>query len=138
MLVAAACAAFCGAVSCGGEETACPRCDGPPTLSTGTGGAGGIQGTGGESHQGIAPVEDTAEGRYCERMVSVCHDDFHAEWGADHLVSINACLAHAKQMSHAGEEVTEGDFFECRDHWSKLARANASLCPRAMGVEVCI
>lgn len=131
--------------SCG-TERACPNCDGPPVLTSrpeagagGGAGSGGLGGAGGESHQTLdGAFEETAEGEHCRRLLAACHEGFHLAWGEDHRVSALACQAHAAQLPRAGSAVTSGDFFECVEQWSRLAQENASLCPRALGAEVCV
>jgi len=81
---------------------------------------------------------------YCNCMLNRCHDVYHSTWGEDHLQSESACLGVAEALPQAGEEATEGNFLECRQHYCSAAEVidgsgdDADNCPQAMGEHTCL
>ena len=81
---------------------------------------------------------------YCNCMLNRCHDIYHVTWGEDHLESEAACLEAAGTLPLAGEEVTSGNYLECRQYYCSAAEVidgagdDADNCPQAMGEHTCI
>jgi len=80
---------------------------------------------------------------YCNCMLQRCHDAYHATWGEDHLDSETACVEAAGAVPLAGEEVTSGNYLECRQSFCSAAEVSddgddPDNCPQAMGEHTCI
>jgi hypothetical protein len=47
-------------------------------------------------------------------MLDICHDQYHAMWGEDHVQSEMMCLADAGSWPTVGVPAMSGDSLECR------------------------
>ena len=97
-----------------------------PTGDTTAGGSGTTDGYQPPSAQG-----------YCDCMLDVCHDLYHATWGEDHVASEMMCLASFDASPSAGMPATEGDSKECRAYHCEAAARDETLCESALGGGVC-
>jgi len=103
---------------------------------------GGSHEDDGHSHGGEDSGDPLLD--YCSCMLNRCHDVYHSTWGEDHLESEAACIEAAGAVPLAGEEVTSGNYLECRQYFCSAAEVSddggddPDNCPQAMGDHTCL
>lgn len=101
------------------------------------GGTHGADTHGGHDHTIDTDGSDPAVA-YCMCVFVNCHEQYHAKWGEDEMVSEQACLAEAGALPSNGAPIETGNFIECREHFCELAQADSTQCDAALGNTVCI
>src|SRR5690606_25727426 len=102
--------------------------DEPATVETSTGGEGGAGGM----------VTDLATA-YCDCMLTVCHDAYHAAYGPEtqEVVARSTCLAEAASLPEAGMDVDSGHFIECLLHHCNEGSETPDSCAATIGEGAC-
>jgi len=75
---------------------------------------------------------------YCSCMLVNCHDPWHEVFGEDDLEATMACVDLVESLPRAGEDLDAGNFAECRIHFCELAADDPTVCPAALGQEICV
>ncbi|MCA9617694.1 MAG: hypothetical protein KC731_01655 [Myxococcales bacterium] len=110
-----------------------PACHEDEGCADGGHGAHGSEGGGG------ATTTPTPAERYCDCMLSSCHDAYHATFGpdSDEPAARAACLAEAEALPSVGMDVDMGNSVECRIHYCSLGDQSATTCDAAVGLGSC-
>lgn len=84
----------------------------------------------GEADLGVSITEAAKD--YCSCMLLKCHDDYHVQWGEDHVEAAAACQQEAAALPQAGSVQTVGNSVECRLHHC-ASLEDGSTCEGALG-----
>jgi hypothetical protein len=93
--------------------------------------------TGGGAGAGGGPSDVASD--YCDCMLTVCHDAYHATYGpeSDEALARSTCLTEAASLPEAGMDVDSGHFIECLLHHCALGIETPETCAAAVGAGVC-
>lgn len=75
---------------------------------------------------------------YCACMLVDCHDDYHDNWGEDHMIAEMMCLDFFNGFASAGMSTKEGANQECIAAHCEAAMMGEPTCDSAMGMGVCV
>jgi len=75
---------------------------------------------------------------YCACMLQHCHDDYHDNWGEDHMIAEMMCLDFFNGFASAGMSTKEGANQECIAAHCEAAMMGEPTCDSAIGMGVCV